>query len=119
MNRRDFLLLPLSLAGCISLPSAPANSVPKFGRFTSVPASGRVTLEVHLHDTETAARAACNALNQRGYPGAAPRPPACTSATFTPGVEHVHVARPSNWDDHDPILQLGHEVLHALGGEHR
>lgn len=117
MNRREFLLLPLALSGCASVPGSAA---PTFGRFTSAPKGGRVTFEVHFHDNEASVRTACAALNQRAYPDAtAPRPPACTSDTYTPGFDHVHVVRPRDWDDHDRILQLGHEVLHTLGANHR
>lgn len=39
--------------------------------------------------------------------------PACTVG------RDVFVTRPKNWDDAAPICQLGHEILHHAGAEHK
>lgn len=115
MNRRDALLslTTLPLVGCAANERRTADT-PKFGDFTTPPRDGRVVLEVHFHD-EATAREICRRLSAWPESGA----PACVSSQFTPGVEHLHIALPRHWDDWPILIQLGHEVLHALKAEHR
>lgn len=95
-----------------------STTAPRFGRFTTPPKSGKVTLQVHFHDPAKV-RDVCRALAQRGHPGPLPvGAPACVDDRFTPGIDHMHVAMPRDWDDLDVVVQLGHELLHSLGAHH-
>ena len=114
MNRRAALLSigSAALAGCAS--TGPDAIAPSFGVFSKPPQDGRIVLEVHFHTPEEA-REICRRLSRRPETGA----PACVTDRFTPGVEHIHIARPRDWQDWPVLIQLGHEVLHALKAEHR
>lgn len=118
MNRRRalFALASAPLAGCASVDPRRDLQLPSFGAFTTPPQDGRVVLEVHFHDLEEA-RATCRRLSS--WPEQTAGAPACVSDRFTPGVDHLHIARPRDWEDWPILIQLGHEVLHALKANHR
>lgn len=117
VNRRE-LLLSLSAAPLIGCAANERRTdvTPLFGKFTAPPTDGRVVIEVHFHD-EPQVREICRRLSS--WPEGSSGAPACVSDTFTPGVDHLHIARPRDWDDWPILIQLGHEVLHALKARHR
>lgn len=116
MSLRAIFVLAASLpiVGCAAGPGALENT-PHFGAFTTSPQDGRVVLEVHFHG-ETETREICRRLSK--WPEQKLGAPACVSDQFTPGVAHLHVARPRDWDDWPVLIELGHELLHRLGAEH-
>lgn len=118
MKRRGVLLTLTAapLFGCAANERRAAADAPLFGAFTTPPQDGRVVLEVHFHDPSEA-KAICRRLSS--WPDATPGAPACVSDRFTPGTEHLHIARPASWDDWPVLIQLGHEVLHTLKASHR
>lgn len=117
MNRRDAMLSLASIAlpGCEAMQHREA-AVPQFGAFIEPPRDGRIVLEVHFHDLAEV-KDICRRLSR--WPETSGGAPACVSSQFTPGVEHIHLTRPRDWDDSPILIQLGHEVLHALKASHR
>lgn len=118
MDRRAALLSlgSIPLVGCAGGASR-REELPIFGPFTTPPRDGRVILEVRFHDPREI-REVCRKL--AGWPEGSQGAPACISGRFsTDGSEYLHVARPTSWEDHDVLIQIGHEVLHALKAEHR
>ena len=114
VNRRAFLLAPFALFGAVQARGARVD-VPQFGAFTERPKSGRVDCIVQFMPRGEV-REQCRRLNQ--WPPGSIGPRACTSARLT-DTPYIYVPEPESWDDLETMVELGHEVLHQLGAEHR
>lgn len=110
-SRRDLLALAACALVSPELRAQPRTDLPRFGRFTTPPTSGRrVQIELHLHEP------GLTPIKCRLEPAVLHASPACT--VLKPGYFLIHAPMPTSWDDHDALIKLAHEVLHTVGAEH-